>query len=93
MRERGLTVESINGDVHLDPDRLHAGDTPADFGPVELVLVATKTYQLDDAARQMLPLLGPDTQVLPLLNGVEAGVAEQKARPLRRRQGADGDEV
>jgi 2-dehydropantoate 2-reductase len=70
MREGGLHVASPMGDVHLE--RVEASADPADIGRVELVLVATKTYQIAEAAEQMVPLLGADTQVLSLLNGVEA---------------------
>lgn len=70
LQRRGLTVESIAGDVHLD--RVRASHDPGEIGEVDLVIVATKTHQLAEAARQMLPLLGAETRVLPLLNGVEA---------------------
>lgn len=70
IRERGLRVESIRGDVHIFPAQ--ATDDPAEVGPVDLVLVATKAWQLPEAAAAMRPLVGPETVVLPLLNGVEA---------------------
>jgi 2-dehydropantoate 2-reductase len=37
-----------------------------------MVLVAAKTWQLDEAIDLMRPLIGPETGVVPLLNGVEA---------------------
>jgi 2-dehydropantoate 2-reductase len=49
-----------------------ATDTPADVGPVDLVLFATKTYQTEAAARAMWPLLGLKTAVVPFQNGVDA---------------------
>ncbi len=70
MREHGLRVESPLGDVHLFP--VQATADPAEVGPVDLVLVATKAWQLPEAASAMRPLVGPETLVLPLLNGVEA---------------------
>ena len=70
IREHGLQVCSPLGDMHLsDPE---ATDRPADIGPVDLVVVAVKTWQIPDVAAAMGPLLGPDTVVLPFLNGVEA---------------------
>lgn len=39
---------------------------------VDLVIHATKLYDLASAARQMLPMLGPHTMVLPIQNGVTA---------------------
>ena len=70
MRERGLRVTSPLGDMHL-PEPV-ATDDPADIGPVDLVLVAVKTWQIPEVAAAMGPLLGEHTVVLPFLNGVEA---------------------
>ncbi len=70
MQRDGLRVESIAGDFHIDP--VQATDDPAAVGPVDVVLVAVKTWQLPDAAEAMRPLVGPETIVVPLLNGVEA---------------------
>ncbi len=57
-----------------------ATDRPADIGPVDVVLLGVKTWQVEDAARAMGPLLGPETFVVPLQNGVEA--AGQLSRVL-----------
>lgn len=70
LRERGLRIESIVGDAWIAP--VQATDDPSTVGPVDMVLVATKAWQLDDAIAQMRPLIGPETGVVPLLNGVEA---------------------
>jgi 2-dehydropantoate 2-reductase len=70
IRETGLRVESVHGDFAIAPAQ--ATDDPADIGPVDLVLFATKTYQIEEAARAMLPLVGTETVVLPLHNGVDA---------------------
>jgi 2-dehydropantoate 2-reductase len=70
IRERGLQVYSPLGDMHLPAPP--ATDDPADIGPVDLVVVAVKTWQIPEVAAAMGPLLGPDTVVLPFLNGVEA---------------------
>ena len=70
MRERGLQVSSPLGDMHVAEPV--ATDSPADIGPVDLVLVAVKTWQIPEVAAAMGPLLGEHTVVLPFLNGVEA---------------------
>ena len=70
MRERGLQVCSPLGDMHLPEPA--ATDDPAGVGPVDLVLVAVKTWQIPDVAAAMEPLLAEHTVVLPFLNGVEA---------------------
>jgi 2-dehydropantoate 2-reductase len=70
LREQGLRIESIIGDAFVAP--VQATDEPVQAGPVDMVLVATKTWQLDEAIDLMRPLIGPETGVVPLLNGVEA---------------------
>jgi 2-dehydropantoate 2-reductase len=70
IRERGLRVKSPEGDFAIHPAR--ASDNPADLGPADVILLGVKTWQVPDAARAMGPLLGPDTFVVPLQNGVEA---------------------
>ncbi|MGQ9547993.1 MAG: 2-dehydropantoate 2-reductase [Roseiflexus sp.] len=70
LRERGLRIESIVGDAHVAPVR--ATDDPSQAGPVDMILVATKTWQFDEAIERIRPLIGPETGVVPLLNGVEA---------------------
>jgi 2-dehydropantoate 2-reductase len=70
MRERGLQILSPLGDYHLAQPL--ASDQPADIGPVDLVLLAVKTWQVPQVAIDMQPLIGSDTAVVPFLNGVEA---------------------
>ncbi len=70
MRREGLRVFSPLGDAHLPVAT--ASDDPADIGPVELVLVAVKTWQIPEVAQAMTPLVQADTVVIPFLNGVEA---------------------
>lgn len=70
MRAGGLRVESIKGDFNLQP--VQATDDPAAIGPVDIVLVGVKAWQTPQAARSMQPLLGPETGVIYLGNGVEA---------------------
>jgi 2-dehydropantoate 2-reductase len=70
MKARGLQIKSVNGDFLISP--ASATDDPGEVGPVDVVVVAVKHYQLADAAPQMIPLVGPETMVVPLLNGVDA---------------------
>jgi 2-dehydropantoate 2-reductase len=70
LRERGLRVESPKGDLHLA--RVQATDNPATLGVVDAVLMTVKMYDLDAASRMLGPLIGRDTVVVTLQNGVEA---------------------
>jgi 2-dehydropantoate 2-reductase len=69
IRRNGLRVDSIQGDFVVKPAR--ATDTPAEIGNVDLVLATTKAWQVAEAAEAMRPLIGPQTMVLPLGNGIE----------------------
>jgi 2-dehydropantoate 2-reductase len=70
LRDRGLRVESIKGDFLLQP--VQATDDPAQVGTVDVVLVGVKAWQVAEAAQAMQPLIGSETFVVPLQNGVEA---------------------
>ena len=76
LRAHGLTIQSrLMGDFTL---AVHATDDPRAVGEVDLVLMCVKTYDLDAAAAQILPLVGPRTMILPLQNGIDS--AERLAR-------------
>ena len=70
IQANGLQVKSVNGDFTVRPAQ--ATDDPAQVGPVDYVVAAVKHYHLAQASQQMLPLVGSDTTVVPLLNGVDA---------------------
>jgi 2-dehydropantoate 2-reductase len=70
MQKNGLRVDSINGDFRVDP--VMATDAPSTVGEVDYILVAVKSWQLPDAIETMRPMVGEQTSIVPLLNGVEA---------------------
>ena len=74
LHRDGLQVESTRGDVTVHP--VTATDDPAGetawFGGVDVVLLSVKTWQVEDASRSILPLVGPESLVVPLQNGVDA---------------------
>jgi 2-dehydropantoate 2-reductase len=70
LRTRGLRLLSSKGDLHLP--RVNATDDPRAVGPVDIALFAVKLYDTDSALAMLPPLLGPDTAVIPLQNGVES---------------------
>jgi 2-dehydropantoate 2-reductase len=69
MRTDGLRVISTEGPVTVPPGRCVS--SPAEIGPVDVVLFCVKSYDTATAARQLGPLLRSDTIVLSLQNGVE----------------------
>lgn len=70
MRDGGLRIKSPQGDAHLQP--IQATDRPADIGPVDYVLFATKLWDTQSAGIACRPLIGPETAVISLQNGVDA---------------------
>jgi len=70
IQENGLQVKSIHGGFNLIPAK--ATDDTLQVGPVDLVVFCTKTYATDEAAHQTKPLVGSDTTVISLQNGIDA---------------------
>jgi len=69
IRKTGLRIESPNGNLTLHPAQ--ATDDPASIGVVDYVMFAVKLFDTEAVARACKPLIGPDTTVLALQNGVE----------------------
>jgi 2-dehydropantoate 2-reductase len=70
LRTGGLRLTGRSGELHLP--EVEASDDPHDLAPADAILVAVKTWQLAEVAPRIAPLVGPETVVVPLLNGVEA---------------------
>ncbi|HEV7763788.1 MAG TPA: 2-dehydropantoate 2-reductase [Thermoanaerobaculia bacterium] len=70
LRTKGLRVDSALGDLTID--RVRATDDASTVGPVDAILMAVKAWQLPDAAAGVQPMIGPDTLVMPLQNGIDA---------------------
>jgi 2-dehydropantoate 2-reductase len=69
IRAHGLRVDSVLGDLHVKPAIATAN--PAEIGPVDVVLLGVKTWQVAGVIEALAPLLGEKTLVVPLQNGVE----------------------
>jgi 2-dehydropantoate 2-reductase len=70
MRENGLRVEGDRGETLIKP--VQATDDPASIGPVDIVLFCVKLWDVESAGERLKPLIGPDTAVIPLQNGIDA---------------------
>jgi 2-dehydropantoate 2-reductase len=76
LRTRGSRVKSkLAGEFTLP---VRATDSPNEVGPVDLILFCVKTYDTDSAAESIRPLIGAETMLLSLQNGVDN--AERIAR-------------
>ena len=70
IRENGLRVEGDRGETHIRPAQ--ATDDIAGIGAVDFVLFCVKLWDVEIVGEQLRTLLGPDTAVVPLQNGVDA---------------------
>jgi 2-dehydropantoate 2-reductase len=70
MKSQGLKVQGPRGDTHLVPTQ--ATDNPAEVGPVDFVLFCVKQWDVESAGAHIKPMIGPETAVIPLQNGVDA---------------------
>jgi len=70
IRDKGLQIKSVFGDFRVSP--ASATDKPAEVGVVDLVLFATKTYHTEEAAQLIKPMVGRNTVIMSLQNGVDA---------------------
>jgi 2-dehydropantoate 2-reductase len=70
IRNNGLKVESPLGNLHLQ--QVNATDDPKKVGPLDVVLFAVKLWDTEKAGEQTRPLVGPNTRVITLQNGVDS---------------------
>ena len=70
IKKNGLTLKSKTFGNHTVSTKVT--NKPEEAGIVELVLLCVKTYDLIEAANQIQPIIGPETIVLTVQNGVEA---------------------
>jgi 2-dehydropantoate 2-reductase len=67
LRANGLRVVSPSGEFAITPQLAVTG---AIDGPYDAILLAVKAYSLDDAVRDLAPAVGPETMIVPWLNGM-----------------------
>jgi 2-dehydropantoate 2-reductase len=68
LASAGLVIKSPNGDVTLKNPPTAQADTIK--GAFDVVLLSCKAYDLDDAINSFAPAIGPNTSVIPMLNGM-----------------------
>lgn len=68
LASAGLVIKSPKGDVTLkNPPTVQADSLKEHF---DVVLLSCKAYDLDDATTSFAPAVGPNTSIIPLLNGM-----------------------
>ncbi|HEV2333911.1 MAG TPA: 2-dehydropantoate 2-reductase [Stellaceae bacterium] len=70
MQKNGLRIEGDRGETVIRPAQ--ATDDIAAIGRVDYVLLCVKLWDVESAGAQLRPIVGPDTAVVPVQNGVDA---------------------
>ena len=82
IRQRGLHVHTPERDFTITPDFV-AEDAHL-LPPTSLLILATKSYDLEANIQQLRPIIQPDTIILPLLNGADITNQVQALLPEQR---------
>jgi 2-dehydropantoate 2-reductase len=82
LASAGLVIKSPNGDVTLkNPPTVQADKLAEKF---DVVLLSCKAFDLEDAIKSFAPAVGPQTAIIPLLNGMlHLDVLDRKFGPER----------
>ena len=70
IRQNGLRIEGDRGETRVHPAQ--ATDDIAGIGTVDFVLSCVKLWDVESAGEQLRPIVGPQTAVVPLQNGIDA---------------------
>lgn len=70
IQQNGLRVKSTLGEFNIKPAKASAG--LESVAQSDLVMVCTKAWQVKEIGKQLAPLIGPETMVMPMQNGIRA---------------------
>lgn len=73
IRSNGLEIKEPQRNILAVPALVT--DNPAEIGPVDYLFCCTKSYDLEKNLTQLLPVISPETVIIPFLNG--ANISEQ----------------
>jgi 2-dehydropantoate 2-reductase len=68
LKATGLQIQSPHGDIKLDPKIVLAHNITS---PFDAILLAVKAFSLDQALGDFASAVGPETLILPVLNGMK----------------------
>lgn len=69
IRQNGLRIQTKEGVT--EARAVLATDRPEEIGVVDYLFCSTKSYDLEENIGQLSPVIGPQTVVIPLLNGAD----------------------
>ncbi len=67
LEEHGLIIKSVHGDAAMKPRAIISGEH---IEPYDLILLSTKAYHFEEGIESIVPYIGEETLILPLLNGI-----------------------
>lgn len=70
MQTKGLKLKSIKGDLFLP--NVNVTENVNDIKNVDVIFISVKTFQLTNSIELIKPIIGTNTRIIPLLNGVNA---------------------
>ena len=79
IRKNGIEVKNTFLTIKAKPTL--ATDNPAEIEPVDYLFCCTKSYDLEENIVQLTPIIGPNTVIIPLLNGADIAERIQKLLP------------
>ena len=82
LRQHGLRFTAADGSRHCCTLPAATADNSA-FGPQDAVIIAVKAHAINALLPRLRPLLGPETIVLPAINGLPWWYFHASAGPLR----------
>jgi len=70
LRRDGLEIISPLGNATIQPQLITADELRSKPQPFDLIILAVKAYALEQAIDDLAPAVGPETAILPILNGM-----------------------
>lgn len=71
LQENGIVLHSdYNGEIVSRPERITAA---GELGEQDYIFVCVKNYSLEEVCRDLQPAVGPDTVIIPVMNGADTG--------------------
>lgn len=83
IRARGLTVRATDGELNVPIRAIHLDELRRLRGPIDLAIVAVKSYDTEWICRAILPYLAPDAAVVSAQNGVNEDLIASIVGPER----------
>jgi 2-dehydropantoate 2-reductase len=70
IKSDGLRIESERGNIHLQ--KVKATDKADEIGAVDVIVFCVKLWDVESAGEQIRPLVGSETCLIPMQNGIDA---------------------